>query len=69
MGKNKVEAPTLPRIRYMCFDLIHAPVACFALPDCLRALPYLLSFLCVALPDFLLGTLLLRLLCCTWYST
>ena len=27
MGKNKASAPTLPRIRYMCFDLIHAPVA------------------------------------------
>ena len=28
MGKNKAEAPTLPRIRYMsCFDLTHAPVA------------------------------------------
>ena len=25
MGKNK--APTLPRIRYMCFDLTHTPVA------------------------------------------
>ena len=24
MGKNN---PTLPRIRYMCFDLTHAPVA------------------------------------------
>ena len=28
MGKNKAQAPTLPRIRYMsCFDLTHAPVA------------------------------------------
>ena len=27
MGKNKAEAPTLPRIRYICFDLTHAPVA------------------------------------------
>ena len=28
MGKNKAEAPTLPRIRYMsCFDLTHAPAA------------------------------------------
>ena len=27
MGKNKAYAPTLPRIRYMCFDLTHAPVA------------------------------------------
>ena len=28
MGKNKAQAPTLPRIRYMsCFDLNHAPVA------------------------------------------
>ena len=27
MGKNKALAPTLPRIRYMCFDLTHAPVA------------------------------------------
>ena len=28
MGKNKAEAPTLPRIRYMpCFDLTHARVA------------------------------------------
>ena len=25
MGEDK--APTLPRIRYMCFDLTHAPVA------------------------------------------
>ena len=27
MGKNKALAPTLARIRYMCFDLNHAPVA------------------------------------------
>ena len=28
MGKDKAEAPTLPRIRYMpCFDFTHAPVA------------------------------------------
>ena len=28
MGKNKAQAPTLPRIRYTsCFDLTHAPVA------------------------------------------
>ena len=27
MGKTKAQAPTLPRIRYMCFDLTHAPVA------------------------------------------
>ena len=28
MGKNKAQAPTLPRIRHMsCFDLTHAPVA------------------------------------------
>ena len=28
MGKNKAQAPTLPRIRCMsCFDLTHAPVA------------------------------------------
>ena len=27
MGKNKAQAPTLPRIRYVCFDLTHAPVA------------------------------------------
>ena len=27
MGKNNAQAPTLPRIRYMCFDLTHAPVA------------------------------------------
>ena len=28
MGKNKAQAPTLPRIRYIsCFDLTHAPVA------------------------------------------
>ena len=28
MGKNKAQAPTLPRIRYMsCFDLTHAPVS------------------------------------------
>ena len=28
MGKNKAQAPTLPRIRYMsCFDLTHAPTA------------------------------------------
>ena len=26
MGKNIAQAPTL-RIRYMCFDLAHAPVA------------------------------------------
>ena len=31
MGKNKAQAPTLPRIRYMsCFDLTHAPVAATA---------------------------------------
>ena len=23
MGKNKAQAPTLPRIRYMCFDLTY----------------------------------------------
>ena len=27
MGKNKAQAPTLRRIRCMCFDLTHAPVA------------------------------------------
>ena len=27
MGKNKAQAPTLPRIRYMCSDLPQAPVA------------------------------------------
>ena len=27
MGKNEAQAPTLPRVRYMCFDLTHAPVA------------------------------------------
>ena len=27
MGKNKAKAPTLPRIRYMCFDLTHAATA------------------------------------------
>ena len=27
MGKNNAQAPTLTRIRYMCFDLTHAPVA------------------------------------------
>ena len=27
MGENKAQAPTLVRIRYMCFDLTHAPVA------------------------------------------
>ena len=27
MGKNKAQVPTLPRIRFMCFDLTHAPVA------------------------------------------
>ena len=28
MGKNKAQAPTLPRIRYIsCFDVTHAPVA------------------------------------------
>ena len=27
MGKNKAQAPTLPHIRYMCFDLTNAPVA------------------------------------------
>ena len=27
MGKNNAEAPTLPRIRCMCFDSTHAPVA------------------------------------------
>ena len=27
MGKNKAQAPTLPRIRCMCYDLTNAPVA------------------------------------------
>ena len=27
MGKNKASTPTLQRIRYMCFELTHAPVA------------------------------------------
>ena len=27
MGKSKAQAPALARIRYMCFDLTHAPVA------------------------------------------
>ena len=27
IGKNKAQVPTFPRIRYMCFDLTHAPVA------------------------------------------
>ena len=27
MGKQKAVAPTLPRIRYMCVDGTHAPVA------------------------------------------
>ena len=27
MGYNKASAPTLPHIRYMCFDFTHAPVA------------------------------------------
>ena len=26
MGKNKAQASTYPRIRYMCFVLTHAPV-------------------------------------------
>ena len=30
MGKNEAQAPTFPRIRYMCFDLTHAPVAATA---------------------------------------
>ena len=30
MGKNTASAPTLPRIRFMYFDLTHAPVAATA---------------------------------------
>ena len=30
MGGNKAEVLTLPRIRYMCFDLTHEPVATIA---------------------------------------
>ena len=34
MGKNKAETRTLPCIRYMCFDLTHAPVLDVFCPTC-----------------------------------